>query len=194
MRKALPNGYSIREMGLEEFSSLAQPRMKEVFLDNGMIFSAREYLSEEEKAARAELGKRMGDPVRINLGLFHGDNFVGWSWGYQKDSDTFYMTNSAVLPAHRGQGLYKALMNAMVEVVAAKGFQVIYSRHIATNNAVIVPKLKAGFHITSFELSEIFGVLVHLTYFPNPLRRKVLIARTGDQKPDPEVRRVLGLE
>lgn len=194
MRKALPNGYSIREMALEEFSPLAQPRMKEVFLDNGMIFSAREYLSEEEKAARAELGKRMGDPIRINLGLFHGDEFVGWSWGYQKDSDTFYMTNSAVLPAHRGQGLYKALMNAMVEVVAAKGFQVIYSRHIATNNAVIVPKLKAGFHITSFELSEIFGVLVHLTYFPNPLRRKVLIARTGDQRPDSEVRRVLGLE
>lgn len=192
--RKLSNGYEIRELSLAEFSPLAEPRIKEIFRDNGMIFNAREFLSTEERTARAALGERMGNPYRLNLGLFFEGSFVGWSWGYQQDSDTFYMTNSAVLPEHRGKGLYRELMKSVVEVVAKMGFQRIYSRQIATNNAVIVPKLKAGFHITSMELSEIFGVLVHLSYFPNRLREKVLIARTGDQKPDSEVRKVLGLE
>jgi hypothetical protein len=62
-----------------------------------------------------------------------------------------------------------------------------------TNNDVIIPKLKAGFLITSFELSDTFGSLVHLTYYPSPLRRKVQVYRAGDLFPDEEIRKALGL-
>jgi L-amino acid N-acyltransferase YncA len=101
------------------------------------------------------------------------------------------MCNSAVFPEHRKKGLYTALMKATLEVVTEMGFQRIYSRHTATNNAVIIPKLKAGFHMTHFELSDTFGVLVHLTYYPKDLRRKMLDYRAGQIKPDDEIRKLL---
>lgn len=45
--------------------------------------------------------------------------------------------------------------------------------------------------ITSLEVCDIFGVLVHLTYFPNKLRKKMLIYRVGDIKPDTEIKECL---
>jgi hypothetical protein len=36
------------------------------------------------------------------------------------------------------------------------------SRHRADNNAVIVPKLRAGWVIAGFEVAPRFGLLVHL--------------------------------
>ena len=71
-----------------------------------------------------------------------------------------------MLPGHRRKGIYTALMHRVIETVVEKGFQKIYSRHSVTNNDVIVPKLKAGFVISSMEISDVFGVLVHLVYFP----------------------------
>lgn len=79
-------------------------------------------------------------------------------------------------------------------MVQQEGFQIAYSRHKATNNQVLVPKLKAGFVITSLEVSEVFGVMVQLSYFFNPLRRKVLDVRVGQARPDAEVRQHLSFE
>jgi hypothetical protein len=66
--------------------------------------------------------------------------------------------------------------------LGADQFQIVYSRHVATNNQILIPKVKAGFVITGIEVLDVFGVMVHLSYFFNPLRRKVLDARVG--KPD----------
>jgi hypothetical protein len=78
--------------------------------------------------------------------------------------------------------------------LAAGGFHIVYSRHAATHNQVLVPKLKAGFVITGVELSDVFGVLVHLSYFFNPIRRKVLDVRAGHARPDAEVKRYMPFE
>ena len=43
--------------------------------------------------------------------------------------------------------------------------------------------------ITDIELSDVFGVLVHLSYFFNPIRRKALDVRAGQARPDAEVKR-----
>jgi hypothetical protein len=48
--------------------------------------------------------------------------------------------------------------------------------------------------ITGIEVSDVFGVLVHLSYFFNPLRRKVLDVRVGQARPDAEVKRYMPLE
>jgi L-amino acid N-acyltransferase YncA len=97
------------------------------------------------------------------------------------------------LPAHRRKGLYTALLNQTTDQLKEMGFQKIYSRHSATNNDVIIPKLKFGFTITSLEISDIFGVLVHLVYFPKELRRKMMVYRVGDIKPDDEIRKCLDI-
>ncbi len=186
---SLPIGYEIREMPADELEAFSRLR-REIF-EESQIFPAPRYLDENEKVKAAELAKLMGDRYRLRLGLYFENTLVGWAVGDQESSETFYMRNSAVLPAHRRKGLYTALMNRVIETVVEKGFQRVYSRHSATNNNVLIPKLKAGFVISSFEISDVFGVLVHLVYFPKNLRRKMMVYRVGDMKPDDEIRECL---
>lgn len=189
----LPAGYEIREMSGEEFQPLWREHSASIFQEDGQIFNLYECLSEDEKNLRKSLREQMGKPFSLRLGLFFQGKFVGWSCGDQKDEETYYMRNSAVLPEHRRKGLYNALLQRTMEAVVQKGFQKIYSRHNATNNAVIIPKLKYGFVISALEVSERFGVLVHLTFFPKEICRKVMDYRVGDSKPDDEIRKHLGL-
>ena len=103
------------------------------------------------------------------------------------------MINTGILPPHQGKGIYSALLPLLLEGLRQEGFQIVYSRHIASNNQVLVPKFKAGFVITGFEISDAFGLLVHLSYYFNPLRRKIMDVRTGRAMPDDEVKQHLAL-
>jgi ribosomal protein S18 acetylase RimI-like enzyme len=187
------NEYQIKELTNEELSSFNQEAHKTIFFDDGQIFRFVKSLNEEETKKWKELSSYLGNPLRINLGMFKGEEFVGWSWGYQESALTFYMCNSAILPEHRKKGLYTRLMNEMIKRATALGFQEIYSRHTSTNNAVIIPKLKAGFVITTMEVTDVFGVLIHLNYFPNKLRQKMMDYRVGEIKPDSEIKELLGI-
>lgn len=186
---SLPVGYEIREMLADELGHFS--KLREGVFEDSQIFSAPQYLDASEKSKASELAKLMGDRYRLRLGLYFEGALVGWAVGDQESSETFYMRNSAVLPAHRRKGLYTALINRVIETVVDKGFQRVYSRHSATNNSVLIPKLKAGFVISSLEISDVFGVLVHLVYFPKELRRKMMVYRVGDIKPDDEIRECL---
>lgn len=188
MKPYLPAGYSMREMPADEFQPLWQKHAADIFDESQLIFRAFPALTESEQQSWRELGKNMGQPFHLRLGLFHGEEFVGWHTGNQESGEVFYMRNSAVLPTHRRKGLYRALLMETLDRLKAKGFQKIYSRHHCTNNNVIIPKLQAGFVITGMEVTDVFGTLVHLAYFTNPLRRKMLEFRTGDLFPDQEIR------
>jgi hypothetical protein len=144
--------------------------------------------------ATTRLRERMGLPFRLNIGLYHHQEFIGWSFGIQESAEKYYMVNTGIFPQHQGKGIYSALLTRILGMLQQEGFQIAYSRHKATNNQVLVPKLKAGFVITGIEVSEVFGVMVHLSYFFNPLRRKVLDVRIGQARPDVEVRQHLPLE
>jgi Acetyltransferase (GNAT) family len=131
----------------------------------------------------------MGSPLTLYFGLFHGDTLAGWHMGDQHNGTRFYMRNSAVLPEHRRQGLYSAMIRVVMKHLVELGFQNILSNHNATNNAVIIPKLKEGFVITGLNISDLFGTLVSLEYFANPMRRKVMDYRSGFIGPDEEIMR-----
>lgn len=73
------------------------------------------------------------------------------------------MTNTGILEEHRRRGLYTALLPVVLNQLRQKGFQIVFSRHTLTNNAVIIPKLKAGFVISGFEVDDRFGTLVQLS-------------------------------
>jgi ribosomal protein S18 acetylase RimI-like enzyme len=192
--KDLGNGYTIREMTDEEFDPHWKQHAAAIFAENSIDFMWAEHISDQERSHLKELGKNMGSPLEINLGVFKGNEFAGWSTGYQHFASVYYMRNSAVLPAHRRQGLYTELLKAKLEMLQQRGFQKIYSRHVVTNNAVIIPKLKAGFIITCLELDDMFGTLVHLAYYTNPLRRNVMDFRAGALKPDTAMKKMLGME
>ncbi len=156
-------------------------------------FREMQAMGADEHAAMKRLQKSQGEIYRLNVALFHGDEFAGWSYGWQSEFGTYYMTNSAVLPAHRRKGLYSAMLRYLLKVLKKEGFQIIYSRHTATNNAVLVPKLKAGFIISGMEISDSFGLLVHLRYYTNPTRREMMDVRSGQKRPEGDLRKLLGL-
>ena len=185
--------YHLRQLPREEFFQLVTPQIKRVFGES-FRFDVRSILSERERENAKRLQESMGEPYRLNVALFRGDEFVGWSFGWQTDSESYYMTNSAVLPEYQGRGLYTAMLNKIIEILVDKGFQIIFSRHSATNNAILVPKLKAGFIIGAMDISDGFGLLIHLRYYTNPLRRRMMDVRSGETKPDAELRKILGLD
>jgi ribosomal protein S18 acetylase RimI-like enzyme len=193
MKVSLPEHYSINLMSGEEFGPLWNQHAKAMFNDSQLIFHPYDHVTDNDIEKNSSLQKRLKEILRLRFGLFYKNEFVGWSWGFQETPETFYMCNSGVLPEHRRKGLYTALMQTLVKAAVDEGFQKIYSRHTTTNNAVIIPKLKAGFYITNLEVSDSFGTLVHLTYFPSALRNKVLNFRAGQIRPDEELKKVLKL-
>jgi L-amino acid N-acyltransferase YncA len=188
----LPEGYELRKVSADEFRPLFKVNRPKLFGDT-LTFRHNEALSIHEQEAQKNLQGRMGNLYELYLVLYYNGNLAGWSFGRQVDSEKFYMVNSAIIPEHRQKGLYKALMSAIIDEAVGEGFQIICSRHAATNSAILIPKLKSGFIITSFELSDVFGVLVHLSYFTNSIRRKAMDFRAGQSIPDEELKKYLPL-
>jgi GNAT superfamily N-acetyltransferase len=185
--------YSIRRLQDDEFEPLLQTYGSVVFADT-WDFHLYQAFSAEEHAAAERLRARLGTPFRLNLGIYCGEEFVGWSWGIQESLQRFDMINTGLLAEHRNRGIYSALLPHLLDLLRAEGFQVAFSHHTMTNNQVLVPKLRAGFVITGFELIDRFGMLVNLSYFFNPLRRKVLDVRAGQARPDAEVLKYMPIE
>jgi GNAT superfamily N-acetyltransferase len=90
---------------------------------------------------------------------------VGWSYGDMLDSETFFMTNSAILPAYRRRGIYTAFLMHLLTYLAALGYERVTSKHQTNNRAVIIAKLRAGFNILGVDLDERWGAQVELGYF-----------------------------
>jgi GNAT superfamily N-acetyltransferase len=191
---ALSSGYYLKEMTEKEFFPLFGQHYDRIFGEDHTFFASDHYTLEEKAKVKA-LGQRMGNLYRLHVGVFSPEHeFVGFSFGYQETAETFYMVCSAVIEDHRRKGLYGALLDHVIERVEDVGFQVIYSTHCATNNAVIIPKLKAGFVIAKLELSDMFGVVVNLHYYTNPLRRKAMDYRSGLRIPDGELRALMKID
>lgn len=185
--------YKIKNMTSDDFHPLWREHKSKVF-EKDHSYSLWDMLSEGEVDKINSLRKNIKDKLEICLGVFDAkENFIGWSWGFQDSSASFYMANSAILEKYRRKGLYTKLVEKMVEQVTEHGFQLIYSRHCATNNSVIIPKLKAGFVISKMEMDDIFGVLIHLHYYPNKTRRRIMDYRSGQLSPDEEIKKIFKL-
>lgn len=139
-----------------------------------------------ENNRRRELVQHRQKGITLCVLAYDGDRLIGWSLGDQDNGDIFYMRNSAVYPDYRRQGVYQAMMKMIVEQAVNLGFQQIRSRHLASNNAVIIPKLKAGFMIRGMEVCDRYGVMVLLSYYPNEKRLELFRYRTGESKTRPK--------
>ncbi|MEZ4517643.1 MAG: GNAT family N-acetyltransferase [Chloroflexota bacterium] len=151
------------------------------------------YNVQEARAAR-RLQQQMSGRYRLRIGIYYQETvFAGWTVGWQRDSDVYYMANTGILPQHQNRGIYTHLLPTLLSIIGKEGFQVVESRHTASNNRVIIPKLKAGFVISGLEVSDQFGTLVWLRYFFNETRRRMMDVRTGEHIPDDELRQLLHL-
>nr|WP_246580770.1 GNAT family N-acetyltransferase [Deinococcus aestuarii] len=124
--------------------------------------------------------------------IARGGEVVGWHSARGWDERTLYMSNTALLPGHRGRGLYTRLLAHLLTTFRDEGYTVVRSHHHATNNAVLVPKLRAGFVIAGLEVNH-HGVMAVLVHSFDPVYREYLDARSGLTRPKGEVARRLGL-
>jgi len=118
--------------------------------------------SDEQRARLAELNGVYGESLAHRLLFCEAGEVIGSYWGTQEPYGRYYMVNTVFRRDRQGRGLYRALLPRIVAAAADAGFAEIYSRHRADNNAILVPKLKAGFTIAAFEVAPRFGLLVHL--------------------------------
>jgi len=155
------------------FSALTE----EAFSD----YEASELLTDvanEEAATRSETPGPL-DEGALRIGAFRGDSLVGWTFARPEGSSHLYMINSGVTPAERRQGIYSELVRLVLEHAKSRGYVAVLSRHAASNNAVIVAKLKSGFFVSGFEYSEVYGPLVRLTFLVGKLRRTLHQTRSS---------------
>jgi len=170
--------YTIEEMTPQEFGALYTERVPSYF-QGAMDPVPEEHFTDDERQLIRE--RRVATPQmhRFQWRIMHGEDIVGWTFCFQTDHETLYMCNTAIDPQHRRKGLYAALLRVVMQHAKDLGYQVITSKHKAWNNAVIIPKLKEGFIVSGVNVSERFGLMVHLTYCIYEHRRQAMIAKIG---------------
>lgn len=175
----LANYYAVEVDTISFFKEFKVHRA--TIFNNTVDFSTYKMYSEAELAKLDVLYKANKEAYRLNYFIMQNEELVGWTTGCQTDPDEFYMHNTGIFEAHRRKGLYTTILQLLMLKVKEKGYQKIHSKHATTNNAVIIPKLKAGFLINGMEVNEKFGVLVKLIYYFNKDVEAVAKFRSGEQ-------------
>ncbi|HTJ42596.1 MAG TPA: GNAT family N-acetyltransferase [Kofleriaceae bacterium] len=155
----LPHGVEVRACTADEWSKHADAWWNQ--LDRPALDLLRLH-TDDERAAIKDLDDAFGPPMEHRVVFTHEGTPVGAYWGQQERQGRYYMVNTIFDPAWRGRGLYRAFLPRVEAAAKETGFREMYSRHRADNNAVIVPKLRAGWSIAAFEVAPKFGLLVHL--------------------------------
>lgn len=106
--------------------------------------------------SNADSGITSHSPMR-RLGAYAGEQLVGWSIGHVERGGFFYMANSGVVAERRRQGIYSSLLDAMRVLAESEGAVGLRSQHSVLNNAVLIAKLRHGFHITGISHSAQMG-------------------------------------
>ena len=182
--------YFLRPIGLSEYLPYYFENESKVYSDS-LTINVWESMSKIEQEKQQELYKAIKDRYSFQAFIMKGEMIIGWHSGWQVDEEKYYMCDTALFKEYQGQGIYTALLPILIDLYRAQGFQKIYSRHLASNNAVIVPKLRAGFVITGFEIEVMFGLMVVLTYFCSDKRFNAYKFRTGALRPNEDLKKFL---
>lgn len=136
-------------------------------------------MGEPHAQAHRDLRKALPPPERIRIAAHDGDRLVGYSHGWFEVGGRFYIGSSAVHPDYRRRGVYTRLLHAVEKAVRERGGIAISSQHVATNNPVLIAKLRLGYVIAGVEFVEPMGLLVRLLLHLEPSRAALYRERTG---------------
>ena len=124
-----------------------------------------------------------GDPSfelkgkRLKVAAFDGDKMIGLSWGKAEGKNRFMMYMSLVEREYRERGIYKKMLNLILE--NTKEFDEVDSTHHMMNNNIIALKLKCGFHIVGMDQSTLIGPRIRLRYYHNQDLLEIMKFRMG---------------
>ncbi len=190
MKADLGTGVRIEDIDKERYDAFRLIHEPKIF-PNRYDINAQLALSTNEKDAVSLLGERLGQLYDLRLGFFEGDEMIGWSYGIQVNAESFRMVTTGIVPEFQGKKIYSRFLSVYAEHIKQQGFQILFSRHYATNNQVIVPKLRFGFLISGFEISDQFGLLLWLSYYFNSTRQDIMHVRSGFQQPDVNINKLV---
>jgi len=186
-RTHLIQDYSYQLMESDEFFPIFAEYRPIVFA-NTFTIRAKDYAYSQVEIDKLEtLPKVNTDLIANHFVLYKENRVIGWSTGMQESNHAYRMINTGVLAEHQNKGIYTALLPVIIKTLREQGVQTITSAHNATNNQVIIPKLKAGFVISGLELHDGFGTLVKLSYVMNAKRMQLMHMRSGLRRPSREM-------
>lgn len=163
------NNISFKLISAEELNRIQSLHFKSVFANRALEPGA--IISSEDQKLISERRKKYA-PWELFVGVYDGEEAIGWHVGYAVDAEKFNMKNSAVLYQYRNKGIYSRLLEFVLTELKREGFQVVESIHHGNNAAVLIPKLKRGFVISGTHFHEKFRFMIELKYFFDPERKK----------------------
>lgn len=137
-------------------------------------------LDNEAKAKLEVLKERRKNDYILRLGVIHNAKLIAASRSFQISSTELMMGISMVSSEFRNQGIYSALCKRTIEIAKREGFQIVTSKHMLTNNPILIAKLKLGFNVYGMETDAVHGTLLKLVYNLNEQMSEALRYRAGD--------------
>ena len=177
--------YYVEEVTADVWEGFFAEHQAVVFPEEASV-SFEPIFSEAEKTKLAALKGNLDKSVQLYFLIFDNEIPIGWHYGFQKSELEYFMANTGILPDYQNRRIYSAFLKYLIERAVNEGFQFITSIHHADNNAVLIPKLKAGFIIQSFGfliqtmiLESNYGPMIQLVYPAKPIYRKMFNSQIG---------------
>ncbi|MNL14415.1 hypothetical protein D3C87_1353520 [compost metagenome] len=175
--RILTEGLQIKEVTPEEMNAVLDLHFAKVYANRSDELQV--FTPSDEALAKIKERKSNNNRYMLRLVAYKNNEPVGWHYGYATDAEVYYMQNSAVIETARNQGIYGALLDAVIEKLGLEGFQVITSTHHTNNAPILIPKLKKGFIISGVTFHERFRFLLEMRYFFNTERRQAYNKKLG---------------
>jgi L-amino acid N-acyltransferase YncA len=184
-------GYRIQPIPLTQYLKACQRLEKHIF---GNYFEFRKHTNQTDAQHRQlkRFQRASGELYEVLLGIYHDHDIIGWHYSAQRNSDEIVMRDTGILPAHQRKGIYSSLLPRLLKHFETAGLTNVVSYHRATNNAVIIPKLKAGFMINGLTVDQ-YGLAVELIYTFDEDYRNALRVRSGEIRPTGPLAEMMGL-
>jgi GNAT superfamily N-acetyltransferase len=150
----------------------------EVFFELDELLPAPDH--EAVERLRHSTGGRVRDPIAVRLdgelaAMFYGSSGI---------RGEYWMLATVVTPPHRRQGLYRAIVQWVLDYAREAGFLSVVSQHAPNNLPVMIAKLKAGFVIEAFELDARVGPSVRLRRYLHAAYEQAFAYRCGEASLD----------
>jgi GNAT superfamily N-acetyltransferase len=138
---------------------------------------------------RAErLARSRGGEALVDRWLVHdGERVAAVYRGEQLDGHTYMTGHAAVHLDYRRRGIYRALIERVLETTRELGFTAVVSNHAPSNNPAIIAKLALGFRIDRLELDALHGPSLWLRFYHDPAELAAYEFRCGLATLTPEL-------
>ena len=124
--------------------------------------------AEWQRRAEILAGSRGGEALADRWLIRDGDLVAAVYRGEQLDGYTYMTGHAAVHPDYRRRGIYRAVIERVLETTRELGFTSVVSNHAPGNNPAIIAKLSLGFRIDRLDLDALHGPSLWLRYFHDP--------------------------